>query len=96
MPDIGLFELLLIGLLGFVVLGPERIPEFFRQIATMVRTVRQWFYQAKEQIEIEKMLITAPIDETKKSVDQAVASIQETVRPADSTATNTEQRSHDH
>ena len=95
MPDIGLFELLLIGLLGFVILGPERIPEFFRQIATMVRTVRQWFYQAKEQIEIEKMLITAPIDETKKSVDQAVASIQETVLPTDSAATNSKQHSHD-
>ncbi|MDQ6963305.1 MAG: Sec-independent protein translocase protein TatB [Mariprofundales bacterium] len=77
MPDIGLFELLLIGVLGFVVLGPERIPDFFRQVATMVRTVRRWFFQVKEQIDIERMLIAEPLDEAKKSVDQAVASLQE-------------------
>ncbi|MDX8413908.1 MAG: hypothetical protein R8J85_07450 [Mariprofundales bacterium] len=95
MPDIGLFELLLIGILGFVVLGPERIPEFFRQIVTMVRTVRRWFFQVKEQVDIERMLIAAPLDEAKKSVDQAVASIQEPIISTDSSSSEDSAR-HSH
>jgi len=86
MPDIGLFELLLIGILGFVVLGPERIPEFFRQVATMVRAVRRWFFQVKEQVDIERMLIATPLDEAKKSIDEAVASIQEPIISTDSSS----------
>ncbi|RMH49798.1 MAG: twin-arginine translocase TatA/TatE family subunit [Zetaproteobacteria bacterium] len=77
MPEIGIFELLLIGLVGFVVLGPERIPEFFRQIVSMVRTVRRWFFQMKEQIEIERMLIAEPVEEGRKAVEEAVAPLRE-------------------
>jgi len=93
MPDIGLFELLLIGVLGFVVLGPERIPEFFQQVVTMVRAVRRWFFQVKEQIDIEKMLIVEPLDEAKASVEQAVASIQEPIFSTDSSSASDDSKS---
>jgi len=91
-PDIGLFELLLIGVLGFVVLGPERIPEFFRQVATMVRTVRRWFFQVKEQVDIERMLIAEPLEDVKKSVNQAVASIEEPIISTDSSSPSEDSR----
>ncbi len=81
MPDIGLFELLLIGVLGFIILGPERIPEFFQQIVSMVRTVRRWFFQVKEQVDVERMLIVEPIEESKNTIQEAVASIKEPLTP---------------
>jgi len=49
MPDIGLFELVLIGALAFIVLGPERLPEFFDQIGRMLRHVRRWAGELRRQ-----------------------------------------------
>ncbi|NRA84455.1 MAG: Sec-independent protein translocase subunit TatB [Gammaproteobacteria bacterium] len=57
--DIGLWELIIIGILGLVVLGPERLP-------TAVRTASQWIKTAKkmansvkdelaQELEIEKL-----------------------------------------
>lgn len=88
MPDIGLFEVLLIGALGFVVLGPDRIPEFFQQVVTMARAARRLFFQIKEQVAIERMLIAAPLDEAKKSVAEAADSIQASVTATDNDNAN--------
>lgn len=49
MPDIGLFELVLIGALAFIVLGPERLPEFFGQIGRMLRHARRWAGELRQQ-----------------------------------------------
>ncbi len=47
MPDIGFFELLLIGVVLFLVVGPERMPEAFAQIADLLRGLRSWAQEAQ-------------------------------------------------
>lgn len=52
--DIGFFELLVVGIVGLLVIGPERLPE-------TVRTVALWFGRFKQSIsetraELEKQV----------------------------------------
>ena len=49
MPDIGLFELILIGLLLFLVVGPERMPEFLGQVGRWVRSGRGWVSELRSE-----------------------------------------------
>ncbi|MDX8401754.1 MAG: hypothetical protein R8K47_03890 [Mariprofundaceae bacterium] len=74
MPDIGFLELLLIGLIAFLALGPERMPEFFGQIGAFVRKARLWAAQARGELdrELSAMRIQADDEGTgeKPSTDQ--------------------------
>ena len=72
MPDIGLIELIFIGIVGFLVLGPERLPEFFSQIAGFVRKGREWMSNLKQQIALEKKQLKEPIDEAKSALIEGV------------------------
>ncbi len=79
MPDIGIFELLLIGILLFVVVGPERMPEFFGQIGRWARFARNWWTGMRGEVmrEIEKE--SAPIREVGDSVRRQVVEIRDEV-----------------
>jgi len=73
MPDIGLLELILIGIVAFLVLGPERMPDLLSQVGSTVRHARNWFYDIKQQIRQETDLIRKEVDETRADVDDAVS-----------------------
>jgi len=75
MPDIGFLELLLIGAIAFLILGPERAPEFFAQIGRMVRQGRAWISDVKSQIEQETQVLKEPLQETKDALDDGLSSI---------------------
>jgi sec-independent protein translocase protein TatB len=60
MPDIGLLELLVIGVLLFVVVGPERMPEFFGQVGRWVRHGRNWWSKMHGEISREIEQNTVP------------------------------------
>jgi len=47
---IGWPEMALIGMVAVLVFGPEKLPEFARQAARMVRTVRRMAEDAKEDL----------------------------------------------
>ncbi|MDT8397568.1 MAG: Sec-independent protein translocase protein TatB [Pseudomonadales bacterium] len=51
--DIGFFELLLIGVVGLLVLGPERLPGTIRTIALWIGRLRRSFNNIKMDIEKE-------------------------------------------
>lgn len=57
--DIGLWELILIGIIGLVVLGPERLPTAVRTVSGWIRTVRRLAQNVKneleQELEIEKL-----------------------------------------
>jgi len=72
MPDIGMIELILIGIVGFLVLGPERLPSFLAQIAKVVRDARLWMNNLKMQLDQEKQQLTQPIQQVKKEVETHV------------------------
>lgn len=59
MPTIGFWELIIIGVLGLIVLGPERLPVAVRTVSGWIRTARRMANNVKEELaqelEIEKL-----------------------------------------
>jgi sec-independent protein translocase protein TatB len=51
--DIGVMEILVIAIVAIVVFGPERLPDFARQLGRFVRTVRQMADNAKADLQRE-------------------------------------------
>jgi len=72
MPDIGFLELLLIGAIAFLILGPERTPEFFAQIGRMIRKGREWMSNIKQQIDLETKDLKEPIQTIQKTVQDGL------------------------
>ncbi|WP_153916758.1 Sec-independent protein translocase protein TatB [Shewanella sp. TC10] len=50
---IGFMELLLIGILGLVVLGPERLPGAVRSISGWIRSLKRMANSVKDELEQE-------------------------------------------
>ena len=50
---IGFMELLLIGVLGLVVLGPERLPVAVRSITGWIRAMKRMANSVKDELEQE-------------------------------------------
>lgn len=46
----GWSEIILIGIVGVLVFGPDKLPEFARQSARMIRTVRRMAQDAKNDL----------------------------------------------
>lgn len=51
--DIGFFELLLVGAVALLVLGPERLPHAARLIGGLIRRARASWFALKAEIERE-------------------------------------------
>lgn len=73
MPDIGLLELILIGIVAFLVLGPERMPELFSQVGKMVSHARKWMYEIKQQVRQESENLRNEVNGVKNDVDDALS-----------------------
>ena len=80
MPDIGLFELILIGLLLFLVVGPERMPEFLGQIGRWVRHGRGWVSELRSELSKETAAITEPLKDAQAQVEKGMDSMHVTAR----------------
>ncbi|PCI44275.1 MAG: twin-arginine translocase subunit TatB [Proteobacteria bacterium] len=87
MPDIGFFELLVVGAIAFLILGPERTPEFFAQIGRMVRQGRAWISTVKQQIDAETQVIKEPMQEVRDvlsdQLDDGLSSMTSTKKSDD-------------
>lgn len=64
--DIGFWELVTIGVIGIVVVGPDKLPEVVRSGVKTVRKVRRMFDDVKQDIERE-----LDIDEMRRMVHEA-------------------------
>jgi sec-independent protein translocase protein TatB len=51
--DIGFSELLLIGVVGLLVLGPERLPGAVRTASLWIGRIRRQFHEIKAEVERE-------------------------------------------
>ena len=80
MPDIGLIELALIGLIGFLVLGPERLPDFFAQIGKVVRQGRAWMAGVRTQLEHERQMLVKPVAEVQESLRSSADDVNEQLK----------------
>ena len=74
MPDIGFLELLLIGAIAFLILGPERTPEFFAQIGRLIRQGRAWMSSIKQQIDAETQSLKEPVQSARDALDEGLSS----------------------
>jgi len=79
MPDIGFLELILIGVIAFLVLGPERMPELFGQVGRVVRKGRGWINDVRQQIDAETAGLKDPLHEVEDAVHGGVDSYNEAI-----------------
>ncbi|MDQ6993957.1 MAG: twin-arginine translocase TatA/TatE family subunit [Mariprofundus sp.] len=76
MPDIGIFELILIGVVLFVVVGPERMPEFLGQIGRWVRHGRSWMSHLGDEISRETSEISKPLQDVSGEIRSEIKAIK--------------------
>ncbi|MCP3128741.1 Sec-independent protein translocase protein TatB [Shewanella sp. KJ2020] len=92
---IGFMELLLIGVLGLVVLGPERLPVAVRSVTSWIRAMKRMANSVKEELEQELKIEQLHADlkkaeskglanlspELQESIDQLKQAAQSVNRP---------------
>ncbi len=93
-PQIGLFEMLLLAALALIIVGPKDLPRLMRGIGGLLRQVRGMADEfrsgldqmAKEaeledlQKEIEALKKLNPADEVKQAVDEAMMPLQQPIK----------------
>jgi sec-independent protein translocase protein TatB len=67
--NIGITELIVILLLALLVVGPERLPEFGRQLAKTLRDLRKAYENLTKEIAPELMSLQESTRELRESVD---------------------------
>jgi len=105
--DIGFWELLVIGVIALLVIGPERLPSFLRSTADTVGQVKRMANGFKEEIsaqlkthelhenlkKAEQIGIDSIGGDIKKSIDELKAAAESVQRPY-SESSNTTDTSH--
>jgi sec-independent protein translocase protein TatB len=71
--DVGFTELFLLGLVGLMVLGPERLPRVARTLGNLVRKARTSWFALRRTIESE--LAAAEMTESVKSAGKDIEEI---------------------
>jgi len=79
--DIGVTELVVVAALALVVLGPEKLPLFFRTIGTLIGKAQSYVSEVKDdiqkQIELEELSKTKEnISKIGKEVTQEISSLE--------------------
>lgn len=85
--DIGFWELVVIGVIGIVVIGPERLPEVVRSALIFIRKIRRAFSDVRADIEREldlddmrKILHEADMREHIKKLNDGVMNLDKEAR----------------
>lgn len=69
--DVGVFELLLIGMVALLVLGPERLPHAARMAGAFLRKARISWFNLKAEVERE-----IEAEEIRKSVQRDLEGVR--------------------
>lgn len=86
--DIGFWELVLIGVVGLIVIGPERLPEVARTVGKYVGRMRRFVSKVRDDIDREirqeeireALKRNADIDEIKNIIDDSRYTIEDEVQ----------------
>ena len=81
MVDIGFSELLVIGVVALLVLGPERLPKAARFAGLWVRKARAQWYSVKS--ELERELAAEELTRSLRDGRQALRDVETSLRDAD-------------
>jgi sec-independent protein translocase protein TatB len=75
--DVGFFELIIIGLVGLLVLGPDKLIQLARYAGRMLGKWRRQFADMKEEIDRE-----IRVDEMRKQLAKEEAALRESMKDA--------------
>ncbi len=81
MPDIGLLELILIGIVAFLVLGPERMPELVSQVGDAIRHARRWMGEIKDQLHQETEGLRGEVSEARDALSEGISTMPDELSP---------------
>ena len=84
--EFGFSELLLIGAVALVVLGPERLPQVARAAGFWLGKIRSYVDSVKS--ELNRQVEAAELREVKESVESAAQSLRESVQDINRSATS--------
>lgn len=75
--DLGFSEMVVIGLVALVVIGPERLPKVARTIGTMLGRMQRYVNDVKSEVEREMRLeelckLQSSVEEQARSLEQSV------------------------
>lgn len=76
--DAGFWELLVIGVLALIVVGPERLPRLARTVGLWVGRARHAFYSVRDEIEREAN--AQGLRETEQAIRRSMEQTQSEVR----------------
>ena len=91
--DIGFSELVLVGIVALLVIGPERLPETLRTAMFWLNRIRRGFNEIKQEVqqELHNDAVVRELRETGKQIKQEANTIgrdlQETTAMANASAT---------
>lgn len=72
--DIGFWELVVIFIVGIIVIGPEKLPSFVRDITTLYRKIRRFVRDTRRDLESE-----LSIHET-KNIQESLTDLEDLMR----------------
>ncbi|MCF7822256.1 MAG: Sec-independent protein translocase protein TatB [Mariprofundaceae bacterium] len=81
MPDIGLLELILIGIVAFLVLGPERMPELVSQVGDTIRHARRWMGEIRHQFHQETEGLRSEVSEVRDALSEGISTMPDERSP---------------
>ena len=94
MLDVSFWELLIIGAIALVVVGPERLPRLMRTLGLWVGRARASFQSIRDEVEREvnvdsvretRRAIDREANEAKRSVTDAVGQVEKPVHATEKT-----------
>jgi len=79
--DIGFGELLIIGLIGLLVLGPERLPAVAKTVGGFVRKARRTWQQMR--VELEQEVDRSHIQDIKNEMTETHQQLKKSIQSVD-------------
>lgn len=84
--DIGFLELLVVAMIGLLVLGPERLPQVIKKVASWMARSRQFASHLKEEFEREANLseMRQTLSHEKEQFKQHLQTFEKEISASDS------------
>ena len=77
---IGFTELILVVIVAFVVIGPDKLPEYARKLGKMLRELKKYTGAASEEIQKN---VVEPLNEIQAPIKEAVAPLTDLKKDID-------------
>ena len=77
---IGFTELILVAIVAFVVIGPDKLPEYARKLGKMLRELKKYTGAASEEIQKN---VVEPLNEIQAPIKEAVAPLTDIKKDID-------------